>query len=63
MFEESFRYATASFRGSTQHFTGPGEPCAKTGVCPRLEQAAARVKRAAAAPMKSPEACLTANLR
>ncbi|MGF6877481.1 hypothetical protein [Paraburkholderia sp. MM5477-R1] len=36
MFEESFRYATASFRGSTQHFTGPGEACAKTGVCPRI---------------------------
>jgi hypothetical protein len=37
MFGESFRYATASFRGSTQHFTGPGEACAKTGVCPRID--------------------------
>ncbi|MFL9951283.1 hypothetical protein PQR68_35365 [Paraburkholderia agricolaris] len=41
MFEESFRYATASFRGSTQHFTDPGETCAKTGVCSRNKQHAA----------------------
>jgi hypothetical protein len=48
MFEESFRYATASFRGSTQHFTDPGETCAKTGVCSRNRQHAAGTSHLAA---------------
>jgi len=48
MFGESFRYATASFRGSTQHFTDPGEPCAKTGVGTRIGRPATRAEAIAA---------------
>src|SRR5258706_8920329 len=36
MFRESFGYATASFRGSTQHFTGPAPRCAKASVLTKL---------------------------
>ncbi|MFM0396942.1 hypothetical protein [Paraburkholderia phytofirmans] len=56
MFGESFRYATASFRGSTQHFTDPGESCAKTRVCPRIEQREARANDAELTREKDTEA-------